>query len=410
MIAMAKKTTLPRVALIGVSGYAREHLSHLLRAHHADQVKLVAAVSVAAEREFDQRTALKLSGCRVYDDHESLLADYRGALDLVVIPTPIHLHVAMATAALSAGANVLVEKPLTSDVAAIPGLVREAERAGRFVAVGFQDLYADGVRALKAMLVGQELGAVRSIKACGLWPRNDAYYTRNDWAGRLRIGPSPVLDSPLNNAFAHHLNLMLFLAGPRVDESAEITAVEAELFRARAIESFDTAAVRLRTREGHTLLMLASHSSATAWPPEVVVDCTRGSAVWSINGGLRVLDANGGVTAQYATRDNAQTMADMYDHVLARLGDPREFICSIPLASAHARCIAAIHHHAAIRDVPAAELTRMHLAGGPHTTIRGLEGYVRRAFDTGRLLGEVGFSGSDAVRAASPGPASARLP
>src|SRR5258708_35961882 len=34
-------------------------------------------------------------------------------------------------------------------------------------------------------LVSLQPGKLQSMKACGLWPRNDAYYKRNDWAGRL---------------------------------------------------------------------------------------------------------------------------------------------------------------------------------------------------------------------------------
>ena len=53
----------------------------------------------------------------------------------------------------------------------------------------------------------------RRITVRAQWPRGASYYARNNWAGRLRVGSAWVLDSPVNNAFAHFLMLALFWAG-----------------------------------------------------------------------------------------------------------------------------------------------------------------------------------------------------
>src|SRR5258708_30114099 len=103
----------------------------------------------------------------------------------------------MTRAALHAGATVLGEKPFTAEPGMLEKIQRSERETGRFVAVGFQDIYAEGTLALKQMLIEGKLGRLISLKACGLWPRNDAYYRRNNWAGRLRIGGVEGLDSPL---------------------------------------------------------------------------------------------------------------------------------------------------------------------------------------------------------------------
>ena len=72
-----------------------------------------------------------------------------------------------------------------------------------------------------------------------------------------------MLDSPLNNAFGHFVMLSLLFSGAQPDEIVPSTE-GVELWRAHAIESFDTAVVTLRTRGGVRLWFGASHVSRTA--------------------------------------------------------------------------------------------------------------------------------------------------
>src|SRR5258708_19685001 len=101
---------------------------------------------------------------------------------------------------------------------------------------------------------------------------------------------------------------MLFLAGSRLHESATVSEVQAELFRARTIESFDTAAVRVQTSHGARLLMLASHSSREVWSPEIVMECTAGLARWTLGVGLEVFDHAGRLVPGFPPPRNAQSI------------------------------------------------------------------------------------------------------
>lgn len=68
-------------------------------------------------------------------------ADWKAALDAggdaVVICTPAHLHVAMATQALAAGRHILVEKPLSQSLDGVAGLLAAHGRSGRQAAVAY---------------------------------------------------------------------------------------------------------------------------------------------------------------------------------------------------------------------------------------------------------------------------------
>ena len=66
---------------------------------------------------------------RVYTDFEQFLEDRE--IELVVIATRSHEHVPMAIAAMKAGKDVLVEKPMALDVAGADKLIAASKRLKR---------------------------------------------------------------------------------------------------------------------------------------------------------------------------------------------------------------------------------------------------------------------------------------
>src|SRR5690606_33552608 len=114
----------------------------------------------------------------------------------------------------------------------------------------------------------------------GQWPRSSAYYSRNAWAGRVRLAGEWVLDSPVSNAFAHFLMLALFWAGRTAEAAAEPTEIDAELYRAGSIESFDTASLRLQTGEGVEILFYGSHAGQEEVVPQVKLIGDAGTITW----------------------------------------------------------------------------------------------------------------------------------
>jgi predicted dehydrogenase len=90
--------------------------------------------------------------------------DVAGADDIdgVIIATPPALHAEMTTVALDAGRAVLVEKPLTLDLAQARDLLEKAERSSRLVLVDHIHLFSPAYRELKAL--ANRLGPVRAIR------------------------------------------------------------------------------------------------------------------------------------------------------------------------------------------------------------------------------------------------------
>lgn len=84
-------------------------------------------------------------------------------VDAVVIATPVHTHFQLARAALLAGKHVLVEKPLTSDVAEAQELIALARQRGLTLMVGHTFEYSPAVGELRKLIANGELGKLFCI-------------------------------------------------------------------------------------------------------------------------------------------------------------------------------------------------------------------------------------------------------
>jgi predicted dehydrogenase len=373
-----------RLALIGVSGYGRIHLQLAREWRDRGLAEIVAAVVINPGEERDVVAELAAGGTRIHADWEEMLRSHAGSVDLCLIPTGIHLHARMTVAALQAGMNVLVEKPLAGSFAETDA-IRAAERgSGRFVAVGFQDCYDPTTARLLEGLAAGRIGRVRSVRFLGIWPRPRSYFSRNGWAGRLAYGGVPVLDSPLNNACGHFVLLGLLLAGAAEGEGPmRLDAVE--LLRAHAIESFDTAVVTLTGPGGVRLWFGASHACHGRHEPEIVVEGDAGRVVWRYEQDIVWTDASGR-GERWPLPPQTEVRRSMMDAVMRRLGDPAVPVCTTALAARHTAFIEAVHRQGMIGNAADVAWSPGGDEGEAVPAIAGLELALQRAFLNGGRL------------------------
>ncbi len=246
------------IALCGIGGYARLYTNYILDAHD-DRIIPVGVVDPYANA-CPRLADLQNAGIPVYDTLEELYQHQ--TVDLTVITTPIHLHTSQICTALSCGSHVLCEKPLCADEGDIE-ILREAEKkSGKTVSIGYQWSWSEAILALKGDILSGKYGACTDMRTMVLWPRDFAYYKRGTgWAGRiLAADGTPLYDSIANNATAHYLHNLLFLLGEEGKAQMPV-AVEAELYRANAIENYDTCKVNMTMADGARLTYLASHAT-----------------------------------------------------------------------------------------------------------------------------------------------------
>jgi len=127
-----------RVGLIGCGWYGKSDLFRLIQVAPVEVVslcdvdkKLLAeAVDLVSQRQRSKKKP------RTFGDYRQMLKEKD--LDIVVIGTPDHWHALPMIAAVEAGADVYVQKPISVDVAEGKAMVAAARKHKRVVQVGTQ--------------------------------------------------------------------------------------------------------------------------------------------------------------------------------------------------------------------------------------------------------------------------------
>jgi UDP-N-acetylglucosamine 3-dehydrogenase len=155
-----------RGAVIGLGMIGRHH-ARLLQA--AERVEFAGAVDPGGDRYgsvHDRRL--------VFDSVAALLA--QGPLDFAIVAVPTDAHLAVARELVSAGASVLVEKPLASTVEEADEIVELCETHGVRGAVGHVERYNVALQEMRRRLVNGQIGRLFSVSAVRSGP----------FAGRVR--------------------------------------------------------------------------------------------------------------------------------------------------------------------------------------------------------------------------------
>jgi UDP-2-acetamido-3-amino-2,3-dideoxy-glucuronate N-acetyltransferase len=132
------------------------------------------------------------SGLKFYREYSALLAD--PSITAIALATPAVSHYEMAKAALEAGKDVLVEKPLAVDVKHGEDLVRIAEARGRILMVGHILRYHPAILKLQELIQSGKLGKINYL-----------------YSNRLNIGKIRTEENILWSFAPHDISVMLSL-------------------------------------------------------------------------------------------------------------------------------------------------------------------------------------------------------
>lgn len=153
--------------IIGLGNRSGAHVGPLKKLQQ--ETKIAALCDIRSDRMQKVNEGLA-EKAEMYTDYRELIKDKR--VSAVAIVTPGYLHHEMVLAALRAGKDVMVEKPMAVNYREAMDIVREAKRTGRIVCVGMQRSYTAGQRQVKEIVESGRIGQVRFIN----YAEN-----RNDW-------------------------------------------------------------------------------------------------------------------------------------------------------------------------------------------------------------------------------------
>lgn len=171
-------------------------------------------------------------------------------VDILDICTPPSLHIEQVLMALTAGKEVICEKPFAGSLAEIDRVIAAEKGAPGRVMPVFQYRYGDGVQQAKRIIDAGAAGQPYLATVETAWKRGPAYYAAA-WRGRWHTELGGVL---LTHAIHAH-DLLTWLLGPPALVQAQIAT------RVNPIETEDCAVANLVMRNGALASLAATLGS-----------------------------------------------------------------------------------------------------------------------------------------------------
>lgn len=324
------------VLMCAIGGYGYYYLKTLLDEVSDDRAVLCGVVDPLAS-ESELFNELVKRGVPVFSEIEEFYNKGYNA-DLVVISSPIHYHVTQSIVALKNGSNVLCDKPVGSTVQEVIDLIKIKNESGKWVKIGYQWSFTEAIQALKKDILSGRFGKAISLKSLCFWPRGYGYYSRNNWAGRIKSSDNKwIIDHPGNNAFAHFIHNMLFITGKEMSISAVPAYIKAELYKAYNIENADTLTCRIITDEGTELLFFGSHTTKMKKNPLFSFEFEKATiSLDEISGEIIAIDKNG-IGKNYGAPDKEHQFRKLFNAVDS-VFEEKNIICGPETALAQTIC------------------------------------------------------------------------
>lgn len=193
-----------RIGIVGVGGMGSHHARYI-------QEGKVRRAKLAAVCDIDPERLKAFKDVKGFASSDALIAS--GEVNAILVATPHYDHTTIGIAALKAGLNVLVEKPISVHKADCERLIAAYKTRPRksqvFAAMFNQRTDPHFIRVRKLILDG-ELGQIRRTNwIITNWFRTQSYYNSGGWRATWRGEGGGVL----LNQCPHNLDLFQWMCG-----------------------------------------------------------------------------------------------------------------------------------------------------------------------------------------------------
>ncbi|RVU42159.1 Gfo/Idh/MocA family oxidoreductase [Lujinxingia sediminis] len=242
-----------RIALVGCGHVAERHARALQ--WHGPRVDVVGVVDPDTHR---RQTLGALLEAPAFASLDELLAER--SPQLVSIATPTGLHCTQALKVAGAGADIILEKPLSTSLEEARQMVMQVREFGRKLFVIKQLRHHPLFLALREAVRNERFGRIFSVGLEVYWNRNQAYYDAASWRGTREYDGGALM-----NQASHYVDLLAWI----FDEPDEVYATGGTL--GRRIDVEDTALLSLRWPGG---ALGSVHVSMLAYPRNLTTSLT----------------------------------------------------------------------------------------------------------------------------------------
>lgn len=131
--------SLTRIAVVGAGQFGRNHCRVV---HESERAQLAAVIDLDPARAAEWTAS---AGAIALKDYR----DLAGKVEAAIVAAPTTVHEEIGCALMENGIDVLVEKPIASDLDAAARLIDTAERRGRILQVGHLERFNPAVSELE---------------------------------------------------------------------------------------------------------------------------------------------------------------------------------------------------------------------------------------------------------------------
>jgi predicted dehydrogenase len=225
-------------SLIGCGRISFKHIEAF--AKNVDQITLAAVcdpvLDRAAEKVKEYQKSVPGAETSIYADYKTMLAECKP--DIVTIATESGKHKEIAIDCLNAGCHVICEKPMALSTKDADAMNEAAKKAGKKLAVCFQNRFNAPVQKLRAALEAGRFGRVLHGMVQVRWNRNEAYYAEAPWRGTWAMDGGTLM-----NQCTHGIDLLQWMMG---EDAVRVQAQTRRFMRPIEAEDFGAAIVEFK--------------------------------------------------------------------------------------------------------------------------------------------------------------------
>jgi predicted dehydrogenase len=226
------------VALIGCGRISDKHIEGFVQ--NKDTMVLAAICDTVIERAAEKRQAYQkhISGStiKLYTDYRRMLTGVKP--DIVTIATESGKHPEIAIACLEAGCQVICEKPMALSTADADTMIAAAQKAGKKLAVCFQNRFNPPVLKLRQAIETGRFGRLLHGAIQIRWNRDQSYYGEAPWRGTWAQDGGALM-----NQCTHGIDLLQWMMG---EEAVRVQAQTRRFLRPIEAEDFGAAIVEFK--------------------------------------------------------------------------------------------------------------------------------------------------------------------
>ena len=268
----------------GIIGCGMVANTHVDAISDIKEAKLIGVFDV--NKEFGKKFAQEKS-VSFFETLESMLSSEE--IDIVTICTPSGLHADLAVKALTAGKNVIVEKPMALNEEDCDRIIEAEKKSGKICAVVSQLRFSDVAADIRKAIEDGILGNIVEIGLRMKYHRSEEYYASSSWRGTYAMDGGGAL----MNQGIHGIDFLISFFGLPESVFAYCRT------KRHSIEVEDTAVAVIEFKDGPIGVIEATTSIEPGYPRTFEICGTKGTIIveessikrWDIEGSEREFTA-----------------------------------------------------------------------------------------------------------------------